>query len=242
MSIVLLSISWGFLFYRLINISEFNAIQETGSTAGVETYLDMVFVIGDIVLLPQCMEVTAFPAGRKAFFQYGSVYGDTECVFAVLLLTAAIQQVGCGGVLAENVRKEKFYLVDSFRSVEAISFDVGSEGLEQGAVGGVPYLGLRALFFTADESPAAFFIRLVGEPGQLALVGGVEALASYVDRQFQIFQVGSAVQICRNGGEVYFQAILYRLSLVAALCEEERFFTVEWNFESRSLVFNTAVP
>ena len=88
----------------------------------MEAYIDVFFVIRNVVLLSQSTEVPAFFAGREALFHHFPVYGNAECVFPVLLLPVPVQLVGNARIPAEDIGKEKLYFIYTLGSIEAITF------------------------------------------------------------------------------------------------------------------------
>lgn len=128
----------------------------------METYIDVFFVVRNVVFLSQSTEVPAFFAGREALFHHFPVYGNAECAFPVLLLPVPVQLVGNARIPAEDIGKEKLYFIYTLGSIEAITFYLIPEGLEQGAVCRVLDFGLCSSLLTADLSPTACGIRLVG--------------------------------------------------------------------------------
>ena len=85
----------------------------------MEAYIDVFFVIRNVVLLSQSTEVPAFFAGREALFHHFPVYGNAECVFPVLLLPVPVQLVGNARIPAEDIGKEKLYFIYTLGAVEA---------------------------------------------------------------------------------------------------------------------------
>ena len=98
----------------------------------METYIDVFFVVRNVVFLSQSTEVPAFFAGREALFHHFPVYGNAECAFPVLLLPVPVQLVGNARIPAEDIGKEKLYFIYTLGSIEAITFYLIPEGLEQG--------------------------------------------------------------------------------------------------------------
>ena len=188
-----------------------DSVQEAVSASGMEFDFEMVCIVVDDVFLSQGAEVAACAAGGEGIFHGLSVDSDAEGVLAVLLLPLAAQQVGCGAVPAVDVGEEQFYFVNTLGHVEAVAFKAVAQGLEQRAVGRQADFGLRARFLAAEMAPAARGVGLVGNPGQVTLVGGEEAMAAYVDGKFQSVQIGF-VQPVGDGGETYPQSVRHRLA------------------------------
>lgn len=111
----------------------------------METYIDVFFVVRNVVFLSQSTEVPAFFAGREALFHHFPVYGNAECAFPVLLLPVPVQLVGNARIPAEDIGKEKLYFIYTLGSIEAITFYLIPEGLEQGA--DLPCFGFRFVQF-----------------------------------------------------------------------------------------------
>ena len=88
----------------------------------METYIDVFFVVRNVVFLSQSTEVPAFFAGREALFHHFPVYGNAECAFPVLLLPVPVQLVGNARIPAEDIGKEKLYFIYTLGSIEAITF------------------------------------------------------------------------------------------------------------------------
>lgn len=127
----------------------------------METYIDVFFVVRNVVFLSQSTEVPAFFAGREALFHHFPVYGNAECAFPVLLLPVPVQLVGNARIPAEDIGKEKLYFIYTLGSIEAITFYL-SGGF--GTRGRLLCFGFRlcSSLLTADVSPTACGIRLVG--------------------------------------------------------------------------------
>lgn len=98
----------------------------------METYIDVFFVVRNVVFLSQSTEVPAFFAGREALFHHFPVYGNAECAFPVLLLPVPVQLVGNARIPAEDIGKEKLYFIYTLGSIEAITFYLIPEGLDKG--------------------------------------------------------------------------------------------------------------
>ena len=77
----------------------------------MEAYIDVFFVVRNVVFLSQSTEVPAFFAGREALFHHFPVYGNAECAFPVLLLPVPVQLVGNARIPAEDIGKEKLYFI-----------------------------------------------------------------------------------------------------------------------------------
>lgn len=111
----------------------------------METYIDVFFVVRNVVFLSQSTEVPAFFAGREALFHHFPVYGNAECAFPVLLLPVPVQLVGNARIPAEDIGKEKLYFIYTLGSIEAITFYLIPEGLEQGVASAVFWISVCAV-------------------------------------------------------------------------------------------------
>lgn len=147
-----------------VDLPQFDAIQKTTSPQCLEFDFQVVcFVLND-VFFPQSLEVPAFLAGCQCIFHSLSIDADSERIFAVLLSVSTAQQIGCRGLLAEDVGKDKLYLVDTLRYVEAVGLDTVAQSLEQRTVCRVPYLGLCTGLLAALCSPSYPMCRVGREP------------------------------------------------------------------------------
>ena len=108
------------------------------------------------------MEITAFAARRKVLFNALTIDNYIEDIFTALYTGFPAQLVNSCCIFAEDICKKKFYLIDSVGNIETIPFNFVAKSLKQWSVVGILNLCLTIFAFSADISPTAFSVGLIG--------------------------------------------------------------------------------